>query len=98
MAVSFNPFVASQIQAGGDTLQTQGNNTIENHSITSPYTVPEGANYVLVTFDAATTITATPLKGQKHGEQVTGYSINFANAGQVEIPNVIGGVTVITTA
>lgn len=95
MAFSLTPFVSNQIQSGGDTLQTQGNNTIENHSTSSPYTVPEGANYIMVTFDAATTITATPVKGYNN-QEVTGYSTRFEGAGVTEIPNVIGGKTIIT--
>lgn len=97
MAVTFNPLKRNQASAGGDTLQTQGNNLVANHSTTSPYTVPEGAEYVLVTFDAATTITATPLYDGKGGE-ATGYSTRYLNAGQVEVVNVIPGKTVITTA
>lgn len=97
MAVSFNPFKANQPSVSGTTLQMQGNNTLENHSTTSPYTVPSGASYVLVTFDAATTITATPLSDERGGE-VTGYSVRIQNAGSIEIPNVIGGKTVITAA
>lgn len=97
MAVSFTPFKTTQPQSGGDTLQTQGSNTIANHSSTSPYTVPAGTNYVFVSFDAATTITATPLIGE-NGAQVTGYSQRFLNAGQTEIVGVIPEVTVITTS
>lgn len=95
MAVTFNPFKLSQMSKSGTTMPTQGGNTIENHSTTSPYTVPEGTDYVLVTSDAAVTVTATPV--MEKGQQVTGYSVRLANAGSIEIPNVIGGVTVITT-
>lgn len=97
MAVTFNPLKRNQNQAGGDTLQTQGNNLTANHSTSSPYTVPAGADYVLVSFDAATTITATPLSDGKGGE-ATGYSIRLLNAGEIEIVNVIPGKTVITAA
>lgn len=87
---------SSQTSANGDTLQTQGNNTIANHSTSSPYTVPEGANYVLVSFDAASTITATPI--MENNQPTTGYSVRFEGAGNLEIPNVIGGKTIITVA
>lgn len=96
MAVSFNPFKANQGSANNEVLQTQGNNVFENHSTSSPYTVPNGADYVMVSFDAATTITATPLSDGNGGE-LTGYSVRFEGAGQVEIPNVLGGKTIITT-
>ena len=97
MAVSFNPLKLNQAQSGGDTIQGIGNNLIANHSTSSPYTVPAGAEYVLVTFDAATTITATPLADGKGGE-ATGYSMRFLNAGEAAIMNVIPGKTVITAA
>lgn len=97
MAVSFTPFKSNQLQSGGDTLQTQGANTIANHSTSSPYTVPADTGYVLVSFDTATTLTATPLQGE-NGSQVTGYSQRFENAGQTEIIGVIPGVTVITAS
>lgn len=96
MAVSFTPMKAKQIQAGGDTLQTQGVNTIENHSTSSPYTVPEGAQYVLVSFDAATTLTATPL--MVDNSLKTGYSMRFEGAGSVEIVGVVPGQTTITAS
>lgn len=97
MAVSFTPFKANQTQSGGDTLQTQGMNLIADHSTSSPYTVPAGTQYVLVSFDGATTITASPLQGPD-SNQVEGFSQRFENAGQTEIIGVIPGVTVITAA
>jgi hypothetical protein len=97
MAVSFTPFKANQTSASGDTLQTQGNNIIANHSTSSPYTVPDGTDYVLVSSDAAFTVTATPLYDGKGG-QTTGYSARLENAGQIEVPNVIGGKTTITVS
>jgi len=98
MAVSFTPFRASQNQAGGDTLQTQGNNTIANHSTTSPYTVPENTQYVLVSSDAAFTVIATPVYDRVTAQEVIGYTARLENPGQISIPNVIGGKTVITVS
>ena len=96
-----NSFIKSpsfgNLRTSGTTMPTEGNNTIVAHSTTSPYTVPEGTDYVTVTFDAATTITATPVAGAG-GKQVTGYSQRYLNAGSIQVPNVIPGVTVITTA
>jgi len=97
MAVSFTPFKITQKQKNGTALQTQGTNTIANHSTSSPYTVPAGADYVLVSFDAATTLTATPI-ADLSGQEVTGYSQRFEGAGQTEIIGVIPGKTVITAA
>lgn len=93
MAVSFNPMKLTQPTANGDAVQMQGNNTVANHSTTSPYTVPEGADYVTVSSDAAATITATPLLNNQ-----TGYSTRYEGAFNVDIPNVIPGVTIITVA
>lgn len=97
MTVSFTPLKTSQTQKSGDTLPTQGNNTIANHSSTSPYTVPAGADYVLVSSNQAFTMTATPL-ADEGGQEITGYSVRFENAGEVEVVNVIPGKTVITVS
>lgn len=97
MAVAFTPLKVGELSSGGTTMPAHGKNSISNHSDSSPYTAPVGANYVLVSFDAATTITATPLYDGKGGQE-TGYSQKFLNAGETEITGVIGGVTVITTS
>lgn len=90
MAVYFNPMFANQTKSGGDTLNIQGN-PAANHSTSSPYTVPEGAQYVSVWSDAVFTVSATNLKDGK-GDGLT--SIYPANT-VVSIPNVTGK-TVIT--
>ena len=93
MTAYFNPMQNSQITSNGDTLQTEGNGKA-NHSTTNPYTVPEGAQYVSVWSDALFTVKASPLP-----EGITENVTSVYPAGRVvQIPNVIGGKTVITVA
>lgn len=92
MAVYFNPIKANQTKSGGDTLNIEGN-PVANHGTSSPYLVPEGANYVSVWKDADFTVSATPLKDTEGGFTAI-YPANTI----VQVPNVIGGKTIITVS
>lgn len=92
MAVYFNPIKTNQPKAGGDTLQMQGNSSA-NHGTASPYSVPEGTNYVSVWSDANFTVSATPLKDTEGG-----FTAFYPANTIIDIPNVIGGKTVITVS
>jgi len=93
----FNPMKSNQAQSSGDTLQTQGN-PVANTATGTTYTVAEGANYVSVWDASDFTVKASPLKDQDANNAAGGFTSKYPAGTIVEIPNVIGGKTIITVS
>lgn len=92
MTTYFNPMRITQTTASGTTLQTQGNSQAD-HSTSSPYTVPEGTQYVSVWSDAVFSVEATGLADGVPEAFTATYPANYV----VEIPNVQAGSVITVT-